>query len=113
MVPVNLRPIEKAYQLGNRFGLVPLVLPGGLGRHKWVDRRALEGEPGPWSPTCDPLLVEPDGELLETGRANVFVVTGDGESDLELTDDGRIRLVEHYEMHGKPQLSVCEEIVAS
>jgi diacylglycerol O-acyltransferase / wax synthase len=30
MVPVNLRPIEKAYQLGNRFGLVPLVLPIGL-----------------------------------------------------------------------------------
>jgi diacylglycerol O-acyltransferase / wax synthase len=30
MVPVNLRPIEKAYQLGNRFGLVPLVLPIGI-----------------------------------------------------------------------------------
>lgn len=30
MVPVNLRPLEKAYQLGNRFGLVPLVLPVGI-----------------------------------------------------------------------------------
>ena len=30
MVPVNLRPLEKAHQLGNRFGLVPLVLPIGL-----------------------------------------------------------------------------------
>jgi diacylglycerol O-acyltransferase / wax synthase len=30
MVPVNLRPIDKAYQLGNRFGLVPLVLPIGV-----------------------------------------------------------------------------------
>ena len=30
MVPVNLRPLEKAWQLGNRFGLVPLVLPMGL-----------------------------------------------------------------------------------
>ncbi len=30
MVPVNLRPIEQAYQLGNRFGLAPLVLPIGL-----------------------------------------------------------------------------------
>jgi WS/DGAT/MGAT family acyltransferase len=30
MVPVNLRPLEKAYQLGNRFGLVPLVLPIGV-----------------------------------------------------------------------------------
>jgi hypothetical protein len=27
MVPVNLRPLDKAYQLGNRFGLVPLLLP--------------------------------------------------------------------------------------
>ena len=30
MVPVNLRPIEEAYKLGNRFGLVPLVLPIGI-----------------------------------------------------------------------------------
>ncbi len=70
--------------------LVPLVLPGGLGGHKWVDRRALEWAPAPglWSPSCDPLLVEADGELLETGRANVFVVTGDGV--LTPPADGRI-----------------------
>jgi len=30
MVPVNLRPLEKAWQLGNRFGLAPLVLPVGV-----------------------------------------------------------------------------------
>jgi diacylglycerol O-acyltransferase len=30
MVPVNLRPIEQAHKLGNRFGIVPLVLPIGL-----------------------------------------------------------------------------------
>ncbi|MFG6415562.1 wax ester/triacylglycerol synthase family O-acyltransferase [Roseateles sp. DC23W] len=30
MVPVNLRPLEQAWQLGNRFGLVPLVLPVGI-----------------------------------------------------------------------------------
>jgi diacylglycerol O-acyltransferase / wax synthase len=30
MVPVNLRPLEKAYQLGNKFGLVPLELPIGI-----------------------------------------------------------------------------------
>jgi diacylglycerol O-acyltransferase / wax synthase len=30
MVPVNLRPLDKAWQLGNRFGLVPLVLPIGI-----------------------------------------------------------------------------------
>jgi diacylglycerol O-acyltransferase len=27
MVPVNLRPLDQAHKLGNRFGLVPLVLP--------------------------------------------------------------------------------------
>jgi diacylglycerol O-acyltransferase / wax synthase len=30
MIPVNLRSIEHAYKLGNRFGLVPLVLPIGM-----------------------------------------------------------------------------------
>ena len=30
MVPVNLRPMEDAYKLGNRFGLAPVVLPIGL-----------------------------------------------------------------------------------
>ena len=29
MVPVNLRPMDQAHKLGNRFGLVPLVLPIG------------------------------------------------------------------------------------
>jgi len=30
MVPVNLRPLDQAWQLGNRFGLAPLVLPIGI-----------------------------------------------------------------------------------
>jgi len=30
MVPVNLRPLDQAHKLGNRFGLVPLVLPIGI-----------------------------------------------------------------------------------
>lgn len=30
LVPVNLRPIETAWQLGNRFGMVPLPLPVGI-----------------------------------------------------------------------------------
>lgn len=56
--------------------LVPVRLPGGLGRHKWADRRALAHEPLPglWSRSCDPLLVDADGTVLETGRANVFAV---------------------------------------
>ncbi len=38
MVPVNLRPLENAWQLGNRFGLVPLVLPIGVANP--IDRLA-------------------------------------------------------------------------
>ncbi len=30
LVPVNLRPLEEAWQLGNRFGLVPLMVPVGI-----------------------------------------------------------------------------------
>jgi diacylglycerol O-acyltransferase / wax synthase len=30
MVPVNLRPLEEAYKLGNHFGLAPVVLPLGI-----------------------------------------------------------------------------------
>ncbi|MES2951290.1 MAG: wax ester/triacylglycerol synthase family O-acyltransferase [Pseudomonadota bacterium] len=30
MVPVNLRPIDQAYALGNQFGLAPLLLPMGI-----------------------------------------------------------------------------------
>lgn len=30
MVPVNLRPLDQAYKLGNQFGLAPLVLPIGM-----------------------------------------------------------------------------------
>lgn len=47
--------------------------------------------------------------LAATGE----VVTGSGESDIERGDAGRLRLVEHYEMHGAAQLSVCVETVAA
>jgi WS/DGAT/MGAT family acyltransferase len=30
MVPVNLRPLDQAWQLGNKFGLAPLTLPIGI-----------------------------------------------------------------------------------
>jgi para-aminobenzoate synthetase/4-amino-4-deoxychorismate lyase len=46
-----------------------LPVPGGLGPHKLVDRPAL---PDPTAAIV-PLLLEPDGEVLEAGRANVFV----------------------------------------
>jgi len=42
--------------------------------------------------------------------ADGAVVTGEGDSDIEQGESG-LRLVEHYEMHGAAQLSVCAEVV--
>lgn len=55
--------------------LVPVCLPGGLGAHKWRDRRlvdALRAELG-----ALPLLVDSDGAVLEAAMANVWLVEGD------------------------------------
>jgi len=46
-----------------------LAVPGGLGSHKLVDRPALPDS----TDAAVPLLLEPGGEILEAGRANVFV----------------------------------------
>ena len=60
---------------GAPVALAPLLLPGGLGEHKWADRRLLDA--------CSrrhgacPLLVDLDGAVLEAAWANVWVLEGD------------------------------------
>jgi para-aminobenzoate synthetase/4-amino-4-deoxychorismate lyase len=49
-----------------------LSCAGGLGRHKWADRRPLGETRG----RTVPLLLDRDEEVLEAGRANVFAVRG-------------------------------------
>ena len=44
--------------------LRPALIPGGLGDRKWADRRFPQ----------DILVVDADGEVLEAGWANVFIV---------------------------------------
>lgn len=56
---------------------------GGLGRHKWADRRPLAAVP----PPAVPLLLDGD-EVLEAGRANVFSVRRG--TLFTPADDGRI-----------------------
>jgi para-aminobenzoate synthetase / 4-amino-4-deoxychorismate lyase len=54
--------------------LEPLVIPGGLGAHKWADRTRVasaEHDPG-----TVPLILDADGTVLEASRANVFLVSG-------------------------------------
>ncbi len=60
--------------------LHPVALPGGLGEHKWADRRLLASlaeaaglAPGP---DAHLLITDRGGEILETDRANVFAVIG-------------------------------------
>ena len=54
------------------WALVPQVLPGGLGEHKWADRSRIVPA------GAEPLLLDADGSVLETERANVFAVLDDG-----------------------------------
>jgi para-aminobenzoate synthetase/4-amino-4-deoxychorismate lyase len=54
--------------------LRPLPLPGGLGAHKWADRRRVE--PSEHEPGVVPLLLDADGSVLEASRGNVFLVAG-------------------------------------
>ena len=53
-------------------GLRPVTVPGGLGCHKWVDRRLLAALAADGQ--AEPLLCDVDGLVLEAGRANVFLV---------------------------------------
>jgi len=68
--------------------LRPVVLPGGLGPHKWRDRTLLEAHEGD-DPVTLPLLLDADGVILETSRTSV-VVTDDRGHLHTPPADGRI-----------------------
>jgi para-aminobenzoate synthetase/4-amino-4-deoxychorismate lyase len=63
--PADFFPRERGAELRS------LPRPGGLGAHKWADRRALGEARG----ATVPLLVDGD-EVLEAARANVFAALG-------------------------------------
>ena len=54
--------------------VAPVVLPGGLGAHKWRDRRLLDELSERVGAV--PLIVDLDGDVLEAAHANVFIVEG-------------------------------------
>jgi para-aminobenzoate synthetase/4-amino-4-deoxychorismate lyase len=83
---VDARPL--AARPRQPWHLVVRRLPDGWGRHKWRDRSQLEALTGPADPAVDPLLVDEDDLLLETGRGSVFVVQDREVSTPPL--DGRI-----------------------
>ena len=80
--------------------LVPHTVPGGLGAHKWADRDRI-----PFAdPAADPLLLDTDGSVLETGRTNIFLVLDDGVHTPPL--DGRI-------LPGTARARVIEQLTAA
>jgi para-aminobenzoate synthetase/4-amino-4-deoxychorismate lyase len=62
---------------GEPVRLVPFVLPGGLGAHKWRDRHLLEVLSARARGGV-PLLVDTDGVVLEAAYANVWIRVRDG-----------------------------------
>ena len=58
--------------------LRPVVVDGGLGAHKWLDRRLLAelARSMDLRPDEQLLIEDADGDALETDRANLFAVTG-------------------------------------
>jgi len=57
-------------------GLYPITVAGGLGAHKWRDRRILDHAREQAGLGADQhlLILDADGDVLETDRANVFAV---------------------------------------
>ena len=53
--------------------LAPVTVRGGIGAHKWVDRRLLDRAQEELEPAL-PLVLDADGAPLETSRGNLFVV---------------------------------------
>jgi para-aminobenzoate synthetase/4-amino-4-deoxychorismate lyase len=72
-VEIDSSPLE-AEPAPNPVTLAPAVLPGGLGAHKWRDRRLLDE----LADRIDavPLLLDLDGDVLEAAYANLFIVEG-------------------------------------
>jgi para-aminobenzoate synthetase/4-amino-4-deoxychorismate lyase len=67
--------------------LAPVVVAGGIGAHKWADRRLLAGLEAQVAPAV-PLLLDGDGAALEASRANLFVL--DDDTLVTPLADGRI-----------------------
>jgi para-aminobenzoate synthetase/4-amino-4-deoxychorismate lyase len=75
-VRITVAPAGPVYALRYPARLEPFALPGGLGAHKWRDRRLLDALAAS-ARGAVPLLVDTDGCVLEAAHANVWIVEGD------------------------------------
>jgi para-aminobenzoate synthetase/4-amino-4-deoxychorismate lyase len=85
LVEITVAPAPAASQ--EPVVLVAYEVPGGLGPHKWRDRRLVD-ELTDREPGTVPLLVDSDGSVLEASYANVWIV--EGEAPITPPADGRI-----------------------
>jgi para-aminobenzoate synthetase / 4-amino-4-deoxychorismate lyase len=83
-ITIESQPVE-ASPAPEPVSLAPVLLPGGLGPHKWCDRRLLNALSGGGSV---PLLLDAGEEVLEAAWANVWIV--EGERIVTPPTDGRI-----------------------
>ena len=79
------RPIAARVAPGR---LVPYVLPGGLGAHKWADRRLADALTADAGPGAEPILVDADGAVLEATWASLLL--REGERWITPPADGRL-----------------------
>jgi para-aminobenzoate synthetase/4-amino-4-deoxychorismate lyase len=75
--PGDSLPLSRRKAPIARVALQGLVLPGGLGAHKWADRSLLDEAQSRLPADTLPLLFDGDGTALEASRANVFAVRDD------------------------------------
>ncbi|HEX7740028.1 MAG TPA: bifunctional anthranilate synthase component I family protein/class IV aminotransferase, partial [Marmoricola sp.] len=102
---VDVRTTDAPAEPGPSWRLIPVGVPGGLGGHKWADRRIPDELTARLAD--EPLIVDTDGAVLETARSNLFVVADDGIHTPPL--DGRIlpgvtraAVLEHVRGRGIP-----------
>ena len=67
----SLAPLGEAAERST-VALRAWTVPGGLGPHKWADRRGIDAAAARLGAT--PLIVEADGEVLEAAWANVWAL---------------------------------------
>ena len=72
-VEVEARPLQAEPEPEPQLA-APVYLPGGLGAHKWRDRRLLDELERTMGAL--PLIVDLDDEVLEAATANVWIVEG-------------------------------------
>lgn len=84
----EVEPVQVFPSPDRRIALRSVVVAGGLGAHKWADRRLLEHAAAAARNGEIPLLVDADGTALEASRGSVFAA-GEGWLATPPTD-GRI-----------------------